>query len=379
MVRLRLAVLCLVVLAVTTGVALAQLPSGGERATRSTTEQGPAPRGAACTPGFDTGIDDEPWRSARRDRSERVFRARIEKEHRAYVRGRGDWVFFSDVQDKNFSQALGRKTLTAKQRRAWASWIATSQRTVEQAGGRYFVVVAPANWDVYWHKLPRWAKRLRGTTSLDTMLREHPELPWIDTRAALREAARDHHTYEPLNSHWTPYGGYVAWQAITRCLRATAAPGDPTYDDVRVPAITGVGQAPDASEFGADGLPGGEPRSTYPIFAEPHPPTTVTHLPDGAPIENRPDHSTDTNATPLKTRTPEAQAPELRLLTLRDSMGHALSPLWSTSFGTTFQYGHGINQMGFTPPDLAAVVAEHRPDVVLFVITERWLFRRPPG
>jgi hypothetical protein len=34
--------------------------------------------------------------------------------------------------------------------------------------------------------------------------------------------------------------------------------------------------------------------------------------------------------------------------------------------------------MGFAPPDLASLVATHRPDLVLFVVTERWLSRRPP-
>ena len=42
------------------------------------------------------------------------------------------------------------------------------------------------------------------------------------------------------------------------------------------------------------------------------------------------------------------------MLTLRDSTGNALSPLYSGSFGTTVQYGHGIGQAGLKPPDLAA-------------------------
>jgi hypothetical protein len=303
----------------------------------------------------------------------------MKREHPAYVSGRDGWKFFADHHDDNFSQALGRVTLTVKQRQAWARWIRTSRRTVEKAGGRYFVVVAPANWDIYSHKLPRWAQRLRGTTSLQTMIGEYPDLPWIDTRAALREAAEERHTYEPLNSHWTYYGGYVAWRAITRCLRAAAPPGEDRFDAVRAPAITGVGVMAGGNEFAADGVPDGRPRNTYPIYAEAHPDTTVTHLPDGALIPNRPDHATDTLMTPLRTRTPNAQASELTLLTLRDSMGGALSPLWSTSFGTTVQYAHGINQMGFSPPDLSALVATFRPDLVLFVVTERWLSRRPPG
>lgn len=336
-----------------------------------------AARAAACTPRFGTGIDDEPWRGARRERSERVFRARMAEEHRAYVRGRNGWTFFSDASDDNFSQALGRDRLSAAQQRAWARWIRASRRTVERAGGRYFVVVAPASWDVYPHKLPRWAQRLRGTTSLQALMAAHPGLPWIDTRAALRRAAKRHHTYEPLNSHWTPYGGHVAWRVISRCLRATAAQ-DSSYDAVRAPALAGVGVMAGGNEFGAYGVPDGRPRSTYPVYAAPHPATTMTHLASGETLPNREDHVTDTLWTPLRTQTPDAQAPDLTLLALRDSMGSALSPLWSTSFGTTVQYAHGINQMGFSPPDLEALVGTHRPDLVLLVITERWLSGRPP-
>jgi hypothetical protein len=203
---------------------------------------------------------------------------------------------------------------------------------------------------------------------------EHPDLPWIDPRAALRKAAKKNDTYEPLDSHWTPYGGYVAWQAITKCLRAA----DEALKPVDAPAITGVGIAANSNEFAAYGVASGKPRRTYPIYAAAHPETTVTHLPDGALIANYPDHVTDTVQAPLETSTPNAQGPGLTLLTLRDSTGNALSPLWSTSFGTTVQYGHGINQLGLRPPDLAELVATHQPDVVLFVITERFLTYRAP-
>jgi hypothetical protein len=328
----------------------------------------------ACRPAFDDGVTGEPWVGARRKLSERAFQARIKQEKPGYVKGRDGWKFFTDYQSDNFSQALGRITQNAKRRKGWASWIAKSERIVERAGGRYHVVVAPANWELYPQKLPLWAQKLRGTTSLQKLMAEHPDLPWIDPRAALRKAAKQNATYEPLDSHWTPYGGYVAWQAITKCLRAS----DEALKAVAAPAITGVGIMANSNEFAADGVKPGKPRRTYPIYAAPHPETTMTHLPDGAPIANSPDHVTDTIQAPLKTSTPGAQAPGTTLLTLRDSTGNALSPLWSTSFGTTVQYGHGINQQGLVPPDLAALVATYQPDVVLFVITERFLTYRAP-
>jgi hypothetical protein len=327
-----------------------------------------------CMPAFNTGVKREPWVGAARARSEKTFKRLIKKENRYYVRGKDGWKFFTDVQSVNFSQAIGRVTQTTRQREAWAKWIAKQEKIVKQAGGEYHVVVAPANWDIYPQKLPTWAQKLRGTTSLRKLMKAHPELPWIDPSSALRKAAVNDDTYEPLDSHWTPYGGYVAWQAITKCLRA----GNPALKPLAAPAITGVGVTDNSNEFSAYGVPSGKPRRTYPVYAQPHPATTMTHEPDGAPIASSPDFGTDTLQTPLKTSTSDAQAPGVTMLTLRDSTGNALSPLYSWSFGTSVQYAHGIGQVGYRPPNLAQLMATYHPQVVLFVITERFLVEKAP-
>lgn len=328
---------------------------------------------SACTPKWRTGVKRQPWRGKARARSEAQFAQRMKKENPAYVKGKSGWLFFTDYQSENFSQAIGRVTQNAQQRKAWGRFLTRSARTVQKAGGEYHVVVAPANWDVYPQKLPTWAQKLRGTTSLDQLMKAYPKLPWIDPRAALRKAGRKHDTYEPLDSHWTPYGGYVAWEAITKCLRAT----NPATT-VEAPPISGVDVVENSNEFASNGVPSGKPRRTVPVFAQPHPATTVTHEPDGEPLSVGPDNVTDTLFTPLKTSTPGAQAPGLTLLTLRDSTGNALSPLWSWSFGTTIQYAHGITQKGFSPPNVAKLMRTYRPEVVLFVITERFLSQKPP-
>jgi SGNH hydrolase-like domain, acetyltransferase AlgX len=386
--RLRLvplAVLCLMVATaavvgvtrgtpVTIGIPASALPKDpAVRAAEKAAERAVKAK-SKCVPAFSTGISTEPWAGAAKAKSEKAFSKHIKKENPAYVNGRDGWKFFTDYQSENFSQAIGRVTQSARQREAWAKWIAKQEKIVKQAGGDYHVIVAPANWDIYPQKLPTWAQQLRGTTSLRKLMKAHPELPWIDPSAALRQAARKHNTYEPLDSHWTPYGGYVAWQAITKCLRAT----NPAFKPLGSPAISGVGIMANSNEFAANGVPSGKPRRTYPIYAQPHPTTTTTHEPDGAGIATSPDFVTDTVQAPLKTSTPGAQAPGLTVLTLRDSTGNALSPLYSSSFGTTIQYGHGIGQVGLTPPNLAQLMATYHPQVVLFVITERFLSEKAP-
>jgi hypothetical protein len=327
-----------------------------------------------CVPGYDTGVKGEPWQGKLKATSERTFKKDIKKEHPAYVRGKDGWKFFTDYQSQDFSQSLGRVTQSAKQREAWAKWIAKSEKIVKQAGGEYHVLIAPAKWDVNPQKLPTWAQRLRGSTSLVKLMAAHPELPWVDTRAALAKAAKKTPTYEPLDSHWTPYGGYVAWQQVTRCLRA----GNKNFAALTVPSITGVAVMDNSNEFTEFGVPSGKPRRTYPIYAQPHPATTM-HQPDGTLIPpTNSDFVTDTVQAPLTTSTPGAQAPGLTMLTLRDSTGNSLSPLYSWSFGTTVQYGHGIGQAGLEPPNLAELMSTYHPQLVLFVMTERFLALKAP-
>lgn len=330
---------------------------------------------AVCAPPVDQGIDVEHWRDDEREpASEAAFMQRMAGEKPGYVTGRKGWLFFNDIQAKDFSQAVGRERQGRKQVAKWDAYLRGMKRDAEAKGGRFFVMIAPAKWDVYPDRLPGWAQDLRGTNSLDHLMAEHPDLPFIDVRAPLRAAAAEHPTYAPLNSHWTDYGGYVAWKAATACLRA-ADVGDRSLD---VPAISGVERVDDLNEFAADGveLPA-QPQWTKPVYRSPHPATTVTDVRTGAPVQPLAGDMIDTTQLPVETRTADAQSSKT-LLAFRDSTGSALSPLWSTSFARTVQYQHAVGAMG-KPVDLPALIDTVRPDVTIFMMTERYLSFDPPA
>lgn len=382
--RLRLvplAVLVLCVLAATVVGALsdsavssesraAQGEPGREAASVATDREAAARRADdPCVPGWNPGIKGEPWQGGRRAASERAYAKAIAKEDPAYVRGRKGWHFFTDYQVENFSQAVGRVVHTKAERRAWGRFLTKQQKTVEGLGSKYFVSVSPGNWAVYRQFLPAWAQRLRGSVSLDRLMKDYPKVNWIDTRPALRRA--EHRTYEPLNSHWTPYGGYVAWQAISACLRARG------LDGVGVPPLRKVKIEKNLNEFAVNGVPDGKPQRTVPVYRSKHPRTVIRHIPDGKVLDNVADHSVDMLLLPVRTTTKKA-ATDKTLLVLRDSTGSALSPLWSSSFRTTIQYNHGLGTNLADPPNLAKLVKKHDPDVVLFVMTERF-FSLDPG
>jgi len=328
---------------------------------------------AACAPRVDQGLTSEPWRDQTvREASEETFRQRTAAEHPAYIKGRDDWLFFSDVQVQDFSQAIGRQRLTASQVRAWVAYLSEMRRDVEAQGGQFYIVVAPAKWDVYPQKLPMWAQKLRGSNSLDRLMHAHPELPFVDVRSALRGA--EELTYSPLDSHWSLYGGHVAWEAATACLRAA----NDANSGLRVPEISGVDLVADNNEFAADGvkLPV-EPSRTQPVYAKPHPATTVTSIQTGASVAPGPLDTIDMLDLPVETRTPDAQSDQT-LLAFRDSTGSALSGQWSASFNRTIQYQHPIGGMG-APVDVPALVEKYRPDITIFSMTERYLALGPPS
>lgn len=382
---LRLVPLIVLIVCVLVATVLGHVKGDGERGTTSHQRSSRATARhilpESCTPAPERRPERQPWRGPARAKSERVFQANMLGEQPSYVRGEKGWLFFNDWQINDFSQALGRIRLTHSQVNAWAAYLRRLGEAASAHGSRFYVVVAPAKWDVYPQYLPRWARKLRGTDSLDLLMKAHPELPFIDTRAALQQASVQHDTYEPLNSHWTPYGGYVAWKAITACLRRSA-PG--LFARAGVPDLLGVGKVPSSNEFDRVGIVApSEPVSTVPEYAAPHIATTARSLASGQRLSLGPDDGVDTTWLPVQTRSTGAQTP-LHLLALRDSTGNALSPLWSQTFATTTQYTHPV---GCTPDTCAtmpsyhvdALLARTRPDVTLLVMTERYLGYGPPA
>jgi|EndMetStandDraft_8_1072994.scaffolds.fasta_scaffold23321_3 acetyltransferase AlgX (SGNH hydrolase-like protein) len=330
----------------------------------------------ACTLPVKQGLRNrEPWLDAAlRPKSEKQWTRHIAREEPAYVQGEDGWLFWNDWQVNDMSQSVGRITLDDAAVSGWASYLKSMQRSAERAGSQFYVMVAPAKWDVYPQKMPSWARDLRGRVSLDILMKAHPEIPFIDTRSPLRTAARKNATYEPLDSHWTPYGGYVAWKSATRCLRATT----PNNKPLGVPEITGVGLVPSNNEFAPQGIvPDPQPQRTVPVYARALPTMTAQSLDSGAAVEIGADNVVDTTLLPLMTRTQGAQSDD-RLLVLRDSTGGSLSPLWAASFASTVQVSHGLGGTAALPK-IAQLAKKYHPDITMIVLTERYLGYEPPA
>jgi hypothetical protein len=240
-------VLLLVAVAATAAIGFTRDPTPAHRKARPVAFVGDR---EVCRP-VTKAVPKGPWRGSTADRkvAEAAYASHLAAEDEVYVRGADGQVFFNDWVWKNFSQAVGRTHDNPRQLRRWARWIRAQTRIAARHGSRLEVIVAPAKWDVYKETLPAWAKELKGRTTYEDLLQTYPDLPLIDVRGTLREHRTTAPTYAPLNSHWTTYGAYVAWQAVAACL--STLPGIPT---VHVPRLKGIDRVDEGSEFTAQGL-----------------------------------------------------------------------------------------------------------------------------
>ena len=324
-----------------------------------------------CTPGFNTNVRSEPWVGARKRASEATYKANIKKENANYIKGANGNYLFPDAYAKNFSQALGRITQTSKQQKQWAKYFKKAEKLTKAQGGVFKVVVVPATWEVHPNTLPKWAQTLRGTNTLAKLMKAYPELPWVDTRKALLSASKKNNVFVKVNSHWTNYGGYVAWKAIAKCLATEAS-----LDKVSVPAFSSIKKDPNYNEFVYFGVKPGKNAWTVPVLpAAPASTQTQTATNEDAPFD--PYGGIDAVYLPALVDTPTA-ASDQTLLVYRDSTGSALSPLWRYAYQKSYQYHHGILSTPAKPTPLATAIAAADPDVFLYVISERMLAGKPP-
>lgn len=310
----------------------------------------------------------EPWLSGGESRAaaEAIWAAHAEELATPYFREKDDWYDWGDVQAANISQAVGRENLSIVEAQSWNTYFSELEQDLSQLDIPLFVVITPAKWDVYPQQLPDWAQGIRGSNSLDQLLIRHPELPLIDLRAPLRRASSDHQTYSKLNSHWSDYGAWVGWSAITDCMRETSN----VFEGLSAPVIDGVVVSADRNEFSSFGVADAAPNWTSPSYSETLADVSIRDT-DGSSLVTG-DVQTDLLKLPATTVTASAQTP-LTALVARDSYGSALSVPMQQSFSTTWQVRHNLDGERDSQPDLAELAAEHRPSVVILQVTQRHL------
>lgn len=367
LVPLILLLLCVIAAVVIGAIARAELEEAATVPTGpSDAAVGGLPEG--CNPAQPALAAEQPWLGDARAASENAFRANIaDAVDSPYVEGREGWVYWNDLQAKNFSQALGRRVLSPDELAAWYASMDSLRDRLAEEGIDFVIQIAPAKWSVYPEYLPEWTEGLRGATSFDYVRTVHPDLPVLDMREALRDSKSGGNPYVPLNSHWTKYGGSIGWNQLAACLPKVDAE---RYAGLAPLEIASVQPQAEANEFEPFGFTTDELRDTSPVWATAPSPMTVEYE-DGETQQITTDSSTDMTRLPAHTVT-EAPQSQATALIMRDSQGANIDPGWQAGFAETWQVRHDLDSPD-DPVNVLDIALEHHPDVVVFEMTERYL------
>jgi alginate O-acetyltransferase complex protein AlgJ len=327
------------------------------------------PVAEACRPAVEPPAA-EPWLDDA-VASEATWAAHADEVGAPVLVGLDGWADWNDVQADNLSQAIGRSTLSNDEVGRWSSYLAVLDAELDSRGIPFYVVVTPMKWAVYPEKLPRWLQDLRGSGPIDQMMAAAGDLPLIDVRAPLREAAESDPVFSRVNSHWTSYGAAVAWEQITRCLAATS----PALTGLSTVPYDGVEALPGSNEFAPYGVESSVDDATVPVFTEPLAEVTRTDA-QGATSTLPGETPTQLAQLPVETVTAGAQS-DLSAFVMRDSFGDALSVYMQQSFAHTWQHSNGIDSSSGAVAALLAQIEEVQPDVVILQFAGRYLALPP--
>ena len=256
--------------------------------------------------------------------------------------GRDGWLFLDSVGG---GPVLSLFADTAAWREAHlprlAANFAARSRRVRAMGLPFLVVVAPEASGIMVDKLPPGRTvdvPTRGEQFAERLRAEGVDV--VCPSAALRAAAGPVPTYQSLDSHWSPYGAFLCWEAMKpflptasvgwRDVRFTNAPGFGDLSVQMVPERTGTVQYAT--------LPG--------IAAQ-----------AGPNVFDRRERNVRRTA---------CAAGHGRALVFRDSFGNALAPYLERAFAEAIL-------VGGSPAMPTDAIELFQPDIVILEIAERTL------
>ncbi len=279
------------------------------------------------------------------------------------------WYFLGNGHHQETDQALGRHSFTPSHPEQWIKAAADISDVCRLHLIPCLFVISPAKWSIYRDKLENHPRFRQGAHSIfDNLQCLAPayKVDLLDLRQDLVDSRKNADTYSPRDSHWNGYGAYVAWTRIAARLKTYFprveffSPGEPV-------SIATSNEWDEATKL--TGRPG-ENIFTFPVFSQPFPDFEMRYD-DGPWTLQSGSRIALMSELPLSTRNATAPA-KLKALLIRDSVGDIISPYFHSSFVETYQRYHALNVPDKTP-SVSALLREHAPDVLIFLITERYL------
>jgi alginate O-acetyltransferase complex protein AlgJ len=267
------------------------------------------------------------------------------------LRGRDGWLFLDNDANHVLKQHTGDLRFSSKELEQWRFLLETRTAWLERHGIPYFFIVAPDAHSVYPEKLPERITTIaaRPVVQLVEHLRSTASFaPVIYPLAELLAAKQERRVYSQTDSHWNFFGAFVAYARLMEGVATTAPVRQLRHADIvwaETDVVGGLG---------------------YKV--EPHESSPLVHV-DAMPKHARlvEDNCILNNGSLLEFECDEA--PPTSCLVLGDSSSVNLLLFLAESFGhLTFAHNSSLD---------FELVLEKEPDVVISVMTERFMIRLP--
>lgn len=282
--------------------------------------------------------------------------------------GKDGWFFLGNDHQFEYDQVLARKKVSEEFLDDWIENLANMYYFCQRNSVTFIATSAPAKGSVYLDKHPEtdFADPSRSVLAQIIERSVARKLPFLDLRRPLIEARKINDTYSRLNSHWSDYGGWVAWTAITNEL-VNQEIGFRQVDGLRNPIITQVD-----SHNEMESLMGLRATNnwTRPIFEKYF--TTIEVI-NHLGVKEEKDWTFEINLVDIPVDVTCESAPNrLSCLVFCDSTITSISPYLNITFHHVAYRNHHFTWDG-RPCDFVYYVRKIKPDIIIYMFTERYV------
>jgi len=137
------------------------------------------------------------------------------------LRGESNWYFYTG--DRLLKDYTGKNLLNDKDLENWVLAYNEKQKWLEEKGIRYLLVVPPDKQSIYGELLGEpWVsnKGMTRFTQIKNRLSDDESFVLVDLGPILLENKSGEMLYWKSDTHWTPYGAYLAYQVIAKKIES---------------------------------------------------------------------------------------------------------------------------------------------------------------
>jgi hypothetical protein len=272
--------------------------------------------------------------------------------------GRDGWLFYTP--DETYLDTINARPFSETDLRGIASNMETIQKHFESRGIHFYFMVAPNAQTVYPDELPASLKKVNPKSRLDQITdyfnSHQTEVTFINPVPDLIKSKSQAQLFYKYDTHWDDYGAFIAYQSLTDRISKDF----PSISPKKISDFS-ISEQP-SNRKDLESLMGvsGYYSEKVPTFTPKFSPQSVNLTPQCADPY-------------IRCGLVEKQVNDPNLPTLvafRDSFFNGLIPFISENFrSSTYLWG--------VVPYSTDIIDKNKPDIVIFEITERELWRLP--